>query len=131
MIKTSWIFIYEFGFFHWRLGWLTVLHQVMEEHNSSFILIWFGESDDFIDTIVNGFVQLFGVVGGHNKDHSFTWSTCSIQEGVNRVSHVFRNVATFSASKESICFIDEQNHSVWLLLSPIKELIDFSNSHWT
>jgi len=66
MIKTSWIFPDKFSLFHWGLWWLTILDQVMEKHNSSFIFIWFIKADYFIDTIVDSFIQLFWVVSGHN-----------------------------------------------------------------
>ena len=80
VIETPGIFPDKFHFLLERLWWLAILHQIVEQHDSSFIFIWKVEANDLVNTIVDGLIELIRVVGGHDENDLFGRRTCPIKE---------------------------------------------------
>lgn len=113
-IQTPWVLPCESCFLREASRWLAVFNKVMEEHDSPLIFIGQVEANNFINTIMDSLIELFRVVSGQYQDYSLRGATCAIEERVDRMPHVLRNLISLSASKEGIRLIDEENHTSWL-----------------
>jgi hypothetical protein len=73
----------ELSLFHGSGGGCAILDHIVIDHGLSFLLSGDVKADNFVNTIVDSFIQLVRLVGRHNYDNFLRGRTRSIQERVN------------------------------------------------
>ena len=124
---TARVPIQEVKFLPLSLGRLAILYEVVVEHRLALVRGWLMEVDNLVDTIMHGRVELIGSVCGEDNDHFVRRGAGSIQERVDGVAHVLGHLKVAAIAQEGIRLINEQNHAIGLVLSPVKELVELSN----